>query len=138
MNHRLTMGARSLFVCALLALGTSTIGLAQDSTAKADNSKNNSKNNRNSAVTADNAKNNKSDVQLAAAIRKSIVADKTLSTYAHNVKVVVRNGTVTLTGPVRSEDEKKSVASKATEAASGATVNDQMTIAHKKNSKMTT
>ena len=33
--------------------------------------------------------------------------DKTLSTYAHNVKVVAQNGQVTLKGPVRTEDEKR-------------------------------
>jgi hyperosmotically inducible periplasmic protein len=35
--------------------------------------------------------------------------DKSLSTYAHNVKIITQNGMVTLKGPVRSEDEKKPV-----------------------------
>ena len=43
--------------------------------------------------------------------------DKSLSTYAHNVKIVSKQGKVTLKGPVRSEDEKKTVAAKATEVA---------------------
>ena len=40
--------------------------------------------------------------------------DKTLSTYAHNVKVIAQDGQVTLKGPVRTEDEKKVVEAKAT------------------------
>jgi osmotically-inducible protein OsmY len=43
-------------------------------------------------------------------VRKAIVSDKALSTYAHNVKVVAQNGTVTLRGPVRSDEEKAKVA----------------------------
>jgi osmotically-inducible protein OsmY len=117
------------------AAGSGFQVVAQDTTnsPKADNSKTNKMADRPAAVTADNAKNNKSDVKLAADIRKSIVADKSLSTYAHNVKIIVRNGTVTLTGPVRSEEEKKTVVDKATSVAgSAATVNDQITIAPKR------
>ena len=42
----------------------------------------------------------KSDLELAAAIRKSIVDDKSLSVMAQNVKIVTQGGTVTLRGPV--------------------------------------
>ena len=50
-------------------------------------------------------------------IRKSIVDDKSLSTYAHNVKIIAQNGQVTLKGPVHSEEERRSIESKATEVA---------------------
>ena len=66
-------------------------------------------------ATADQQKANVSDRDLSAKIRKSIVGDKSLSTYAHNVKVISQNGTVTLKGPVRSEEEVKSIVSKATD-----------------------
>lgn len=57
------------------------------------------------------------------------MADKSLSTYAHNVKIISQNGMVTLKGPVRSEDEKKAVMAKAVEAAGGADkVTDQMSV----------
>ena len=55
--------------------------------------------------------------------------DKSLSTYAHNVKIVTQDGQVTLKGPVRSEDEKKAIEAKATE---GAGTKD---FAHEKNTK---
>ena len=41
------------------------------------------------------------------------MADKSLSTYAHNVKIIAKDGSVTLKGPVRSEQEKQTIASKA-------------------------
>jgi osmotically-inducible protein OsmY len=43
--------------------------------------------------------------------------DKSLSTYAHNVKIVSQNGVVTLKGPVRSDEEKLNVEAKAAEIA---------------------
>ncbi len=46
-------------------------------------------------------------------IRRSIMADKSLSTYAHNIKIISQNGAVTLKGPVKSDDEKKAVVAKA-------------------------
>jgi len=87
------------------------------------------------AVTADQSKNNKSDVKLAADIRKAIRNDKSLSTYAHNVKVIAQNGQVTLKGPVRSEDEKQTVLSEAKAAAGGSSVSDEMTVAPSTHSK---
>ena len=47
------------------------------------------------------------------------MADKTLSTYAHNVKIISQNGIVTLKGPVRSDDEVRSIMAKAVEVAGG-------------------
>ena len=56
-----------------------------------------------------------SDRMLTKKIRQSIVADKSISTYGHNVKIITRDGTVTLKGPVRSDAEKKAVEAKALE-----------------------
>jgi osmotically-inducible protein OsmY len=64
-------------------------------------------------ATADQQKNNRSDLDLTKNIRRSIVQDKSLSSDAHNVKVIAQNGTVTLKGPVKSEEERKTVLSKA-------------------------
>lgn len=49
---------------------------------------------------------NESDLKITANIRKVITDDDSLSVNAHNVKVITRNGTVTLRGPVDSETEK--------------------------------
>jgi hyperosmotically inducible protein len=67
--------------------------------------------------TADQQKDNRSDRDLTQQIRQSIMKDKSLSTYAHNVKIITQNGQVTLKGPVRSDEEKKTVEAKATEVA---------------------
>jgi hyperosmotically inducible protein len=55
------------------------------------------------------------------------MADKDLSTYAHNVKVITSNGRVTLKGPVDSEEEKNKVFADATSATSGKVIN-QLTV----------
>jgi BON domain/Virulence factor BrkB len=63
-----------------------------------------------------------------AQIRKAIVADKSLSTYAHNVKVITVNGAVTLKGPVYSDDEKEKVASDAAGVVSADKITNQLTV----------
>lgn len=58
-------------------------------------------------MTADQQKVNPADRALTQKVRRSIMADKSLSTYAHNIKIISQNGAVTLKGPVQSDDEKK-------------------------------
>ena len=65
------------------------------------------------AATADQQKMNAADRALTAKIRRSLMADKSLSMYAHNVKIISQDGTVTLKGPVRSNEEVKAIESKA-------------------------
>lgn len=78
-----------------------------------DNTKSNKVDASNSTATADAQTNNAADLDLTKRIRQSLIADKSLSTYAHNVKIVTVNGNVTLNGVVRSETEKDTVAMKA-------------------------
>jgi osmotically-inducible protein OsmY len=59
--------------------------------------------------TADQAKNNLTDRDLMKQIRHDVVEDKSLSTYAHNVKIIAQHGRVTLRGPVRSDQEKQTI-----------------------------
>jgi hyperosmotically inducible periplasmic protein len=51
------------------------------------------------------------------------MADKALSTYAHNVKIVTVSGTVTLNGVVRDDREKDEIVAKA-QAVASSVVND--------------
>ena len=95
----------------------------------ADNTKANAQDRSKGAVTADQQKENAGDRDVASKIRQSIVGDDSLSTYAHNVKVIVRDGHVTLKGPVRSKDERKTVEAKAIEVAGAGHVTNQITIA---------
>jgi osmotically-inducible protein OsmY len=96
-----------------------------------DNTKMNQGDQNPSAMTADQQKNDRSDLDLTREIRRSLVQDKSLSTYAHNVKVIAQNGKVTLKGPVRSDDEKAAVIAKASQVAGQANINDQITVVPK-------
>jgi hyperosmotically inducible protein len=84
-----------------------------------DNTQTNQRDDSKNEPTADQQKENDNDRELTRKIRRSVVSDKSLSTYAHNVKIITQNGMVTLRGPVRSDDEKRAVEGKAAEAAGG-------------------
>jgi hyperosmotically inducible periplasmic protein len=112
------LGQRFVFGC--LLAGSVVWGVAQGTSTQApapDNTKVNQRDNGTSQPTADQQKDNRSDLDITKQIRQSIVKDKSLSTYAHNVKIISQNGMVTLKGVVRSDDEKQSVEAKASEIA---------------------
>jgi hyperosmotically inducible protein len=88
----------------------------------------NTKQNKAQSPTADNQPNAKSDRLTTANVRKAIIADKNLSTYAHNVKIITSNGQVTLKGPVKSEDEKQQVFKDATSVISSDKVTNQLAV----------
>jgi hyperosmotically inducible protein len=102
----------------MLSVAWPNPSLAQsDSQAKPDNTKVNKRDKNPGEATADQQKMNPADRTLTANIRKSVMADKSLSTYAHNVKIISQDGVVTLKGPVRSDEEMKSIMAKAVEVA---------------------
>ena len=118
-----SLGA-ALLVFALQGAG------AQSPATPADNSRSNKTDPTNRIATADDQKENESDRTLTQKIRKSVVADDSLSTYAHNIKIVSVNGTVTLNGVVRSEKEKNSIAMKAAAVAGKDRVVNELKIAN--------
>lgn len=93
---------------------------AQSATASApdpDNTRVNKQIAPSDTANADNQKEDANDRDLTQRIRQSVIADRQLSTYAHNVKIVAVNGNVTLNGVVRSDQEREEVARKAQEVA---------------------
>jgi len=88
----------------------------------------NSAHNKQHDVTADQQSNSASDRAITQKIRKALMADKSLSTDAHNVKIITTNGAVTLKGPVKSEDEKQQVASKAAEIVDASKIDNQLSV----------
>ncbi|MCU1328773.1 MAG: transport-associated protein [Bryobacterales bacterium] len=96
--------------------------------AQADNTAVNKRDRSEAQPTADQAKNNKSDREIMQQIRKSVVDDKTLSTYAHNVKIIASHGKVTLKGPVHTDDERKNIEEKATAVAGAGNVTNEITV----------
>jgi hyperosmotically inducible protein len=114
MNYILKLALGTLALSTLLTLG-STVASAQDASPAPDNTKVNERDRNNAAPTADQQKENRPDREISRDIRRALMQDKSLSTYAHNIKIIAQNGTVTLKGPVRSEDEKAAIEAKAAE-----------------------
>jgi hyperosmotically inducible protein len=88
----------------------------------------NSAQNQNQQTNADQQSHAASDRKTTQKIRQAIIADKSLSTYGHNVKIITRNGMVTLKGPVHSEDEKKAIEQHAADVCGQDKVTDQLTV----------
>lgn len=119
-----------LLMSSLLGSGTLLIAQqpADQDAAPADNTKVNQRDKNVNEPTADQQKNNLSDRDITQQIRRAIMKDKSLSTYAHNVKIITQNGQVTLKGPVRSDDEKRAIEGKATEIAGENKVTSELDI----------
>ena len=123
----------------LLLTGTLLGGaflMAQDqnttgTSAPADNTRMNQRDRDASQPTADQQKENRSDRDITQQVRRAIVKDKSLSTYAHNVKIITQNGQVTLKGPVRSEEEKRAIEAKAAEVAGDGKVTSELDVKSK-------
>lgn len=94
-----------------------------------DNTKVNKRDRNKGEATADQQKENASDREITQKIRRALMDDKNLSTYAHNVKVIAQDGQVTLKGPVRTEEEKQTVEAKATAVAGAGHVTNEISIA---------
>ena len=118
-NMKLLTRTFAIVPALLLGMSWAMPAPAQDAT-QPDNTKVNKRDRKPGAVTADQQKMNTSDRDLSKKIRQAVIADKSLSTYAHNVKIVSQDGIVTLKGPVHSDAEKSTIEAKAAEIAGGA------------------
>jgi hypothetical protein len=105
----------------------------QETPAQPDNTKKNLPTNHHDANRADQQSNSSSDVELTRKIRRALTQDKSLSTYAHNVKIITRDGVVELKGPVQSQSEKDAVEAKATDIAGASKVKNELTVKSEKN-----
>jgi hyperosmotically inducible periplasmic protein len=117
--YQLTKSNVLTFALLLSSLSGTVYAQSTDPKPQPDNTAVNKRDQNPGEATADQQKMNAADRALTAKIRKAVIADKSLSTYAHNVKIISQNGTVTLKGPVQSDDEVKSIIAKATERAGG-------------------
>jgi osmotically-inducible protein OsmY len=116
-----------------LCLTIPAVGVCQSSATQSSDTAqaapDNTKQNKAAQPTADQQNNNATDLDLAKNVRHVLMQDKSLSTYAHNVKVTAQDGKVTLKGPVKSDDEKQAITAKATEVAGQGNVVDELTVA---------
>jgi hypothetical protein len=121
-----------LFVAVVVSLALGSASQTPDNSGSPsqtpDNAAANRPGNTPDANRADQQGLSENDREITRKIRKAVVADKTLSTYAHNVKIISRNGVVTLKGPVRSDEEKKAVDAAATQVAGATNVKDELTV----------
>ena len=129
------------FLSLLIVLfSTLTLVWAQDADTKQsqqapDNTKINQRDRSKSEPTADQQKDNRSDRELARQIRRAIVKDKSLSTYAHNIKVIAQDGMVTLKGPVNTQEEKQAIEAKAAAIAGQGKITNEIEVGSKQASK---
>jgi|SRR5690349_21016676 len=95
----------------------------------ADNTKANAIDRSKDATTPFDQSNDRDAIDVTAGIRRAVLEDKSLSTSAHNIKIVTNGDVVTLRGPVASADEKKRVEALAVKAAAGKQVRNETSIA---------
>jgi len=124
-NCRDTVAAIAL---AALIIAPAGVRAQTASQTPPDNTKVNTRDRTSSAKTADQQGNSKADLDLTQKIRHAIVADKSLTTYAHNFKVITRDGHVTLKGPVHTSEEKAALEAKATEIAGTGNVTNRISV----------
>jgi osmotically-inducible protein OsmY len=110
---------------ALLALGSAAWA------ADADNTAVNQRDKDGSTLTVFDQGGSPEDRQITASVRELVVKDDSLSTDAHNIKIITVAGAVTLRGPVASAAEKASIESKAKQVKGVTKISNQLEVAAK-------
>jgi len=105
-----------------------TLRLAQ---SQPDNTGRNERDQSSATVTPEDQSSKPADVELTRRIREAVVADQSLSTNAHNIKIITINGRVTLRGPVASDKERAKIVATAEHLAGTTKVDSHLEIAHK-------
>ena len=111
MSKRLLLAAFTLTGSLIMMTGAVQAGqnaaiyLAADSALE--NTEINARDKDNTTLTPEDQKENESDIKVTADIRQAIIKNKSLSVNAQNVKIITRNGVVTLRGPVETKKESK-------------------------------
>lgn len=94
----------------------------------ADNTAKNERDRSGETLTSGDQSNSPEDIKITAAIRRAVVADKSLSMTAKNVKIITVQGKVTLRGPVTNAQEKATIARLAKSAAGKAKIQNQLEV----------
>jgi hyperosmotically inducible protein len=119
-------------LCLMTACSTesnkSTETIAPPASTDADNTARNADTGALSQTTPGDQGENEADLKISAAIRKAVVDDNALSVNAHNVKIVTAGGVVTLRGPVKTEQERTAIESKAKQVAGVARVDNLLEV----------
>ncbi len=117
----------------LLCLSALTLSVvAEDNStatpAPADNSGRDVRDRSGETKTSGDQSNSSGAIKITAAIRRAVMKDDSLSMTAKNVKIITADGVVTLRGPVKTAQEKATIAKLAAANAGGAKVMDQIEV----------
>ncbi len=105
-----------------------TTGRATETTRDADNTARNTRDRDGRTLTPFDQGNSESDRDTTADIRKAILAVDDMSLNAKNVKIITKDGLVTLRGPVESADEKRQIGEIATRIAGDKKTDNQLEV----------
>ena len=127
---RIAVCACVLIAAAPLAFAQQSAPAAAVSSPSADNTRINRRDRSSETMKPTDQPNDRADIKVAAAVRRAIVKDSSLSMKAHNVKLVAAGGVVTLRGPVANAAEKARVASIAAAVPGVTHVDNQLDVKH--------
>ena len=103
---------------------------SQTAAVAADNSGSNARDRNDATKTPGDQSESEADRTISQNVRQAVVADDSVSTNGKNVKIITIDGTVTLRGPVKSEQEKTNIGAKAQQVAGVTRVDNQLEIAN--------
>jgi len=103
---------------------------AQTAAVEPDNSGRNVRDADGATKTPGDQSESEPDRTITQNVRQAVTADDSISTNGKNVKIITVDGTVTLRGPVKSEQEKTNIAAKAQQIAGVKKVDNQLEIAN--------
>lgn len=128
---------KQIIKSAAIAVLLSTVSIAgvahadnprNETMPRADNTEMNARDVRDDRATADTQLLGATETEALAAVRRSIVADDRLSTYAHNVKILFENDQLVLRGPVESAEERKAVETAALSAVPNLSIRNDLEV----------
>jgi len=99
---------------------------ASDQRPDADDTERNVRDRKDTTLTPMDQGGSESDRTITQEIRRAVVAQDRFSTNAKNVKIITVDGVVTLRGPVKTADEKATIASLAGRTAGAKRVDNQL------------
>jgi len=121
--------SRTYFIAVTMVVSLTAL-TAYTQTSAPDNTETNRAERAANIPSADQQSNEKSDLELTRQIRRSLTSDSSLSLDAHNVKIISKNGNVTLAGPVQTDSEKAAIGAKAEAIAGAGKVSNQLLVKH--------
>lgn len=119
---------KTFLAVVIVAGGLAACNRAPSEGYAVDNSGTNVRDRDAAAVTTGDQSNMAADIAITKAIREAVVANKELSTNAHNVKIVTTAGIVSLRGPVGSAAERTTIGAVAQRVTGVKSVDNQLEV----------